>query len=76
MLKRLKYVGRYSEVEFQNAVGDWVSVKRNGTVDLPTRLANEMAEQTDNWEIVDLSNAKTTDPKPEEKAAQPAEKKD
>jgi hypothetical protein len=64
----VRYVGRYPEVEFQNGVGDWVSVKKNGTVDLPTRLADEMAEQTENWEIVDTAAPV--------KAAPAADKKD
>lgn len=60
-LKRVKYVGIHAEVEIQNGVGDWVTVKRHGHVDLPTRQANEMAEQEENWVIVDTSK---DDPKP------------
>ena len=61
-LKRVKYVGRYPEIEFQNGLGEWVTVKRLGHVDLPTSLANSLAEQKDNWQVVEIPK---DDPKPE-----------
>lgn len=48
-LKRVRYVGRYPEVELQNTVGDWVTVEQGGTIDVSTSLAESLLEQTDNW---------------------------
>lgn len=57
-LKRVKYVGRYPEVEFQHPTSQaWVTVQQGGTVDLPTRAADALAEQADNWEIVNTAKA-------------------
>lgn len=56
-LKRIKYVGPHPEVEFQDGLGEWRTVKRHGHVDLPTALANNMAEQEENWQIVDPAPA-------------------
>lgn len=77
-LKRVKYVGPHPEVEIEWPLpGGRTIVKKGGTLDLPTRKAQEMARQTGNWEIVE--------PEPERKvhtqdnkdapAAEPASKK-
>lgn len=56
-LKRVKYVGPHPEVELQNTVGDWVTVKHGATVDVSSSLAESLAEQPANWEIVNTAKA-------------------
>lgn len=53
-LKRVKYVGRSTGREIEHPPGRWIEVPNGGTVDLPTRLAESLAEQTDQWELVDV----------------------
>lgn len=53
-LKRIKYVGRSTGREIEHPPGRWIEVPNGGTVDLPTRLAESLAEQTDQWELVDV----------------------
>ncbi len=53
-LKRVKYVGRSTGREIEHPPGRWIEVPNGGTVDLPTRLAESLAEQVDQWEIVDV----------------------
>ena len=53
-LKRIKYVGRSTGREIEHPPGRWIEVPKGGTVDLPTRLAESLAEQTDQWVIVDV----------------------
>jgi hypothetical protein len=53
-LKRVKYVGRSTGREIEHPPGRWIEVPNGGTVDLPTRLAESLAEQTDQWVIVDV----------------------
>lgn len=60
-VKKVKYVGPHEAVEIQNEAGDWVTVKRLAQIEVPTRQANEMAEQEDNWALVE---APKDDPKP------------
>ena len=57
MLKRIKYVGRSTGREIEHPPGRWIEVPNGGTVDLPTRLAESLAEQTDQWVIVDVKKA-------------------
>lgn len=56
-LRRVKYVGPHPEVELQNTVGDWVTVKAGGTIDVSSALADSLVEQTANWEIVNTAKA-------------------
>lgn len=56
-LKRIKYIGRSDGREFEHPPGRWVTVPRGGTADVPTRLAESLAEQVDQWEIVDAKKA-------------------
>mgnify|MGYP005615595643 FL=1 len=57
MLKRIKYVGRSTGREIEHPPGRWIEVANGATVDLPTRLAESLAEQTDQWELVDVKKA-------------------
>jgi hypothetical protein len=71
-LKRIKYVGPNDEVEIEWPLpGGRTVIKRNGHIDLPTRLAASFCEQEDNWRLDDPP-AKKDEPaaKPE-----PVEKK-
>lgn len=52
-LKRVRYIGRSSGREIEHPPGRWVQVRNGETVDLPTRLAESLAEQVDQWELVD-----------------------
>lgn len=52
-LKRVRYVGRSTAREIEHPPGRWVAVEKGATVDLPTRLAESLAEQVDQWELVD-----------------------
>ena len=58
-LRRVKYVGQYEQVELQNTVGEWVTVGRGGVLDVSSTLAESLAEQSANWEIVPAKAAKT-----------------
>ncbi len=71
VLKRVRYKGRYPEVEVQDAADQWVTVKKGGHIDVPTRMANAMAAQEENWEIVDPPAPK----KDEKPADTPASKR-
>ncbi len=69
-LKRIKYIGPHPEVEIEWPLpGGRTIVKKGGTLDLPTRKAQEMARQTANWEIVE-------DPKPEDRRVHTQAKND
>ena len=54
MLKRIKYVGRSTGREIEHPPGRWIEVPNGGTVDLQTRLAESLAEQTEPWGIVEV----------------------
>lgn len=57
-LKRIRYVGpQRPGVVIEHPPGRWVDVPFEGTVDLPTRLAESFAEQVGVWEIVDTRQA-------------------
>lgn len=56
-LKRVRYIGGNAEVELQNTVGDWVTVKQGDTLDVSSKLADSLAEQAANWEIVSSAKA-------------------
>lgn len=79
-VKKVKYVGPYPEAEFLKVdpiteVEEWVTVKRLAQVEVPTHQANRMAEQEDNWTIVDPPPK--AEPKAEPKAdPKPAVKAD
>lgn len=78
-LKRIRYVGPHPEVEIEWPLpGGRTIVKKGGTLDLPTRKAQEMARQTGNWEIVEPETERrshTQADKKDEPAAEPAGKK-
>jgi len=52
-LRRVRYVGRSTAREIEHPPGRWVTVVNGETVDLPTRLAESLAEQVGQWELVD-----------------------
>lgn len=52
-LKRVRYIGKSTGREIEHPPGRWVTVEKGETVDLPTRLAESLAEQVDQWELVD-----------------------
>lgn len=56
-LKRVKLVGRSAAREIEHPPGRWIEVRNGETVDLPTRLAESLAEQSDQWVIVDTKAA-------------------
>ena len=61
-LRRIRYVGPLRPgVVIENPPGRWVEVPYNGTVDLPTSLADSFAEQADNWQVVDTRRAAKND---------------
>lgn len=52
-LKRVRNVSRRGGArEIEHPPGRWVTVEHGGHVDLPTGLAESLAEQADVWEIV------------------------
>lgn len=56
-LKRVKNVHRSGGArEIEHPPGRWVTVEHDRTVDLPSSLAESLAEQ-DGWEIVDVKAA-------------------
>jgi len=56
-LKRVRNVHRTGAArEIEHPPGRWVTVEHGGTIDLPTSLAESLAEQ-DSWELVDLKAA-------------------
>lgn len=57
-LKRVRNVCRRGGArEIEHPPGRWVTVEHGATVDLPTSLADALAEQPDNWEIVSTKPA-------------------
>lgn len=56
-LKRVRYIGRSTAREIEHPPGRWVTVEKGGTIDLPSRLAESLAEQVRQWEIVDTKAA-------------------
>jgi hypothetical protein len=58
-LRRVKYIGPHPEVELEWPLpGGRTVVKKGGHLDVPTRKAQEMARQSDNWEIVEPDDKK------------------
>lgn len=65
-LKRVRYIGPHPEVEVEWPLpGGRTVIKKGGHLDVPTRHAQEMARQSDNWEIVDDKKADEPEAAPE-----------
>lgn len=56
-LRKVKNVHRTEAArEIEHPPGRWITVEHGGTVDLPSSLAESLAEQA-SWELVDLKAA-------------------
>lgn len=61
-LRRVRYVGpSTSGVVIEHPPERWIEVAQGGHVDLPSRLAESLAEQPDNWELADTRKAAKAD---------------